>query len=341
MSYRVGLIGAGGAGSRRAAAVAECPRSRLVKVCDLDLEAAARAAAQSRAQAVGAWEEVIEDPEVDIVILSATHDQLSPIGAAAAAAGKHLLCEKPLGRNPSEVAGLVAAAAESGVCLAAGYNHRFHPAVAAVRGAADSGLLGELDFIRARYGHGGRPGYDREWRGDRQKAGGGELLDQGAHLVDLCLWLLGGFESVTGFAERRRWDIEPLEDNAFGLFRTGSGQVASIHASWTQWKNLFSLEVFGSDGYAVAEGLGGSYGPETVRIGRRRPEGGKPSETRTVFEAADGSWSREWTGFLDRLEGKRTSGADGSDALRTMQWIYRLYRAASEGRPVSASESVA
>ena len=111
---------------------------------------------------------MVEDPVIDIVILSATHDQLAPIGSAATAAGKHLLCEKPLGRNPSEVAGLVAAAAASGVCLAAGYNHRFHPAVAAVREAVDSGGLGELDFIRARYGHGGRPGYDREWRGDRR-----------------------------------------------------------------------------------------------------------------------------------------------------------------------------
>ena len=341
MSYRVGLIGAGGAGSRRAAAVAECTRSRLVKVCDLDREAAARVAGPAGAEAATAWEEVIEDPAVDIVILSATHDQLSPIGSAAAAAGKHLLCEKPLGRNPSEAAALVEAAADSGVCLGAGYNHRFHPAVAAVREAADSGSLGELDFIRGRYGHGGRPGYDREWRGDARKAGGGELLDQGAHLVDLCLWLLGEFESVTGFAERRGWDIEPLEDNAFGLFRTGSGQVASIHASWTQWKNLFSLEVFGSEGYAAAEGLGGSYGPESVRIGRRRPEGGRPRETETVFAAGDRSWSLEWADFLDKLEGKPTSGAGGSDALRTIRWIFRLYRAASEGRPVSAAEAVA
>ena len=341
MNYRVGLIGAGGAGSRRAEAVAGCRQSRLVKVCDLDREAAVRVAAPVGAEVATAWEEVIEDPGVDIVILSATHDHLSPIGTAAVSEGKHLLCEKPLGRNPSEVAGLAEAAAASGVCLGAGYNHRFHPAVAVVREAAYSGSLGELDFIRARYGHGGRPGYDREWRGDPEKAGGGELLDQGAHLVDLCLWLLGEFESVTGFAERRHWDIAPLEDNAFGLFRTASGQVASIHASWTQWKNLFSLEVFGSEGYAVAEGLGGSYGPESVRIGKRPPEGGPPRQTETVFEAGDPSWSLEWAGFLDKLEGKPGSGADGSAALRTMQWIHRLYRAASERRPVSAAEPVA
>ena len=146
---------------------------------------------------------------------------------------------------------------------------------------------------------------------------------------------------MTGFAERRCWDIAPLEDNAFGLFRTGSGQVASIHASWTQWKNLFSLELFGSEGYAIAEGLGGSYGPESVRIGRRRPEGGRPRQTETVFDAGDRSWSLEWEDFLDKLEGKPASGADGSDALRAMQWIYRLYRAASEQRLVSAAEPVA
>ena len=145
---------------------------------------------------------------------------------------------------------------------------------------------------------------------------------------------------MTGFAERRCWDIEPLEDNAFGLFRTGSGQVASIHASWTQWKNLFSLEVFGSEGYAVAEGLGGSYGPESVRIGQRRREGGQPREIETVFDTGDRSWSLEWACLLEKLKGKPTSGADGTDALRTMQWISRLYRASSERRPVSAAESV-
>ena len=340
MRHRVGLVGAGGAGTKRAAAVIACDRSQLVKVCDLNRQEASSTAIQADADVVDSWEDVVNDNSIDIVIISTTHDQLSLIGCAAAAAGKHILCEKPLGRNPIEVQDLVRAVEANGVCLRAGYNHRFHPSIMAMHQAVEEGRLGNLDFIRGHYGHGGRLGYDREWRGDAEKAGGGELLDQGAHLIDLSLWLLGDFESVTGFTERRCWDIDPLEDNAFGLFRTAAGQVASIHASWTQWKNLFSLEVFGSQGYAVATGRGGSYGPESIRIGCRRIGGGPPEENKIIFDGNDCSWDLEWKSLLSEIDGKITMGANGESGLNTMRWIYRLYRAASTHRVVLTDEPI-
>ena len=338
--HRVGLIGAGGAGARRALAVSADERSQLATVCDLDEAAAAAVAGPAGAAVAPSWQDVVDDDGIDIAIVSTSHDQLAEIGTAAVARGKHLLCEKPLGRTPAEVRGLVTAARASGVCLRAGYNHRFHPAIAGVREAVTAGQLGPLDFIHGRYGHGGRPGYDREWRGDAERAGGGELLDQGAHLIDLSIWLLGDFASVSGFTERRFWEIEPLEDNAFGHFRTATGQVASIHASWTQWKNLFRLEVFGRDGYAIAEGLGGSYGPESLRLGQRRPEGGLPTETETIFAGEDHSWSLEWASLLDEIDGCKTAGASGAEALRTMEWIHRLYQAAATGRAVTTADGV-
>ena len=122
----------------------------------------------------------------------------------------------------------------------------------------------------------GDRGYDREWRSDPAVSGGGELLDQGAHLVDLLLWILDtDFDSVSAETVTAFWEM-PVEDNAFALLRTAGGQVASLHVSWTQWRNLFSLEVFGRDGYAVAEGLGGSYGEERLVLGRRPPDGRGP-----------------------------------------------------------------
>lgn len=334
MAYRVGLIGAGGAGRKRAAAVSSHRSSSLTAVYDLDPAAAGELAARTGAAAAGSWQEVVEDPANDIIIVATTHDGLAKLSRSALEAGKHVLCEKPVGRDPQEVRDVVEAAAACGRHLWAGYNHRFHPALARACEAAVRGDLGEIDFIRARYGHGGRPGYEKEWRGDPARAGGGELLDQGVHLVDLCLCLLGDFASVTGYTETRFWEIEPLEDNAFGLFRSPSGQVASIHVSWTQWRNLFSFEVFGREGYAVVEGLGGSYGPEQVRLGRRRP-GVVPDEEVIDFPGKDLSWASEWADILDHLEtGRRGGAAVGEEALATIEWIYRLYAASREGRVV-------
>ncbi|MFH1572019.1 MAG: Gfo/Idh/MocA family oxidoreductase [Gemmatimonadota bacterium] len=328
---RVGLVGAGGVGRKRAAAIAAHPGSSLVAVCDVDAAAAAQVAGACAARTVPRWEAVIDDPGTDAVVVATTHDALSGISVAALRAGKHVLCEKPVGRTPAEVAAVEAAAAASRRCFRAGYNHRFHPAVARLQQAAAAGELGPLLWVRGRYGHGGRPGYEREWRGDPERAGGGELMDQGAHLIDLSLWLLGDFAAVSGRVATAYWAVAPLEDNAFGTFRTAAGQVAHLHASWTQWRNLFSLEVCGRDGYGVAEGLGGSYGAESLRLGRRRPEGGAPEEERLDFAGEDPSWRLEWADFLAAVGGAPGRGAGPAEARRTMEWIHRLYRASATG----------
>ncbi|MEW6754278.1 MAG: Gfo/Idh/MocA family oxidoreductase, partial [Candidatus Latescibacterota bacterium] len=330
MVHRVGVVGAGRIGTRRAEVAQAHPGCRVVAVCDRDPVRAAELATRCGARQAGAWPEVTGAADVDLVVVATTHDALAEVGVAALEAGKHVLVEKPMGRTPDEARRLVAAAERAGVCLKVGYNHRYHRAVQAVQEVCAAGELGRLLIVRGRYGHGGRPGYEREWRTDPVLAGGGELLDQGAHLVDMALWLLGDFAEVTGFVGTQFWPI-PVEDNAFGLFRTASGQVASLHVSWTQWRNLFSLEVFGTEGYAVAEGLGGWYGPERVVVGRRRPEGGAPAEREHLFEGEDPSWELEWRDLLEAIATGRPPLACGAEGVRTLEWIHRLYAAAAQG----------
>lgn len=337
--YKIGLVGAGGVGQKRAAAVAAHPECELALVCDLNPAAATALAQRHGAATADSWEQLVGAGELDMVVVSTTHEWLAPISAAALRAGKHVLAEKPLGRNPAEARLAVEAAAESGRWLKAGYNHRYHPAIAKIRQVHEAGLLGPLYFIRGRYGHGGRPGYEREWRADPARSGGGEMLDQGAHLVDLSLWFAGDFSHVTGMVNTNHWAITPVEDNAFGLFATATGQVASLHVSWTQWKNLFSFEVFGRDGYAVANGLGRSYGPEHAVVGRRAAEGGPPHEERFDFPGEDQSWDLEWEDFVQAVKTGRPPLAEGREALKTLEWIFRLYRAAAEGRNVAAEET--
>ena len=336
--HRVLLVGAGGVGRKRATAVAAHAGSNLVAVCDVDETCAASLAGDHGAITFTDWSSAVRDADADLVIVSTTHDVLSAVSVNALQAGRHVLCEKPLGRDHDEVARSVDSAAAADRVLRAGYNHRFHPAIAGLHAAASQGRLGPLISVRGRYGHGGRPGYDREWRADPAISGGGELLDQGAHLLDLSRWLLGDFESALAHTQTAFWDM-PVEDNAFVLLRTAAGQVASLHVSWTQWRNLFSLEVFGRDGYAIAEGLGGSYGPERLTIGKRRPEGGVPEEESQVFEAPDGSWDLEWAAFIAAVEGGDSPGADGVAGLATMEWIQRIYAsAAASGQPVTVTD---
>ncbi len=336
--HRVLLVGAGGVGQKRAAAVAAHESTTLAAVCDVEETLATRLANDHGATVYTDWSSAVGETDVDLVIVSTTHDALSKVSVAALQAGRHVLCEKPLGRNRDEVASAVTAAGDSGRVLRAGYNHRFHPAITGVHDAAARGEIGPLISVRGRYGHGGRPGYDREWRADPDVSGGGELLDQGAHLLDLSLWLLGSFDSAVAHTQTAFWDM-PVEDNAFALLRTDTGQVASLQVSWTQWRNLFSFEVCGKDGYALAEGLGGSYGPERLTIGRRRPEGGVPQEQIRTFDGLDDSWDLEWQAFVQAAEGGVSPGADGAAGLATMEWIQRIYASsAASGTPVGIAD---
>jgi len=328
------VVGCGLVGRRRAS-VASRLGDRVVQVADIDDQAAADTANAVDASWTSDWRDVVSHPGIDAVVVATPNDRLCPIGVAALGAGKHVLCEKPLGRNPAEARALVDAAEAAGVWLKTGFNHRHHPALAKAHELCVTGQIGPLLGIRAAYGHGGRPGYDKEWRGDRERAGGGELLDQGVHLIDLARWFLGDFADATGLVATWFWEVQPLEDNCFALLRTHKGQVASIHSSWTQWKNLFRFEVFGRDGYAAVEGLGGSYGTERLVLGHRRPESGPPVEECWEFPGADGSWELEWREFATAVGEGRPPLGDGLDGLAAAVVVDAIYTSVRRGATVA------
>lgn len=331
---RVGIVGAGLIGTRRAAVVRQTPGCELGAVADVNLGRAQQACAGTAARATAFWEEVTADPTLDAVVVATPNKFASPIVLAAASHGKHVLCEKPLGRNAAEAREMVDAAHHARVTLKTGFNHRHHPAVMRGHDVVASGAIGEPFFLRCVYGHGGRPGYEKEWRGNPDLAGGGELLDQGVHVMDLSRWFLGDFSEVTGFTARWFWDIDPLEDNGLALMRTVSGRVASVHTSWTQWKNQFLLEVFGREGFVRIEGLGGSYGVERLIVGKRRPESGPPDSVTEEFPGPDNSWHDEWQEFLSALAEKREPLANGIDGWKALVLIDAVYHSARFGRIV-------
>lgn len=326
---KAGIIGAGLQGRRRAQALKQCG-DQVGIVAAAHLERAQLLASELGCEATANWEEVVAKEGVDAVIVCTPPNLHLPMCTSALKQGKHVLCEKPLARNPNEAEEIVKTARENNVKLKCGFNLRHHPAIKQAREWSDQGFIGELSFVRCRYGIGGRPGYDKEWRADPQISGGGQLMDQGMHALDLSRWFLGDFTEVYGFLQTAFWDVAPLEDNAFCLLRTERGQVASIHVSWTQWRNLFSFELFGKDGYIIVEGLGGGYGVERATLGKRAFL--KPFKEEIIeFRGEDHSWEGEWREFTSAIKENREPLANGYDGLEAVRLAYAIYDAASKG----------
>ena len=331
---RVGIVGAGLMGARRAREIARRSDARLVAVADAD-ERRAQALAQTYGCRAGTgWEALVTTREIDAVVVATPHNWLAPIAQATLEARKHVLCEKPLAMNPGEAARLVACAARHGAKLKTGFNHRHHPALQQAHALAQAGRIGRLLFLRCRYGHGGRAGYSQEWRAKPAESGGGELLDQGIHALDLFRWFLGEFSEVSAVLQQAFWPM-PVEDNAFCTLRTPAGQVASLHASWTQWKNLFSFEVFGEQGYLIVEGLGGSYGRQQLVIGHRPAGFGVPAEQRVDYGEEDSSWAQEWDEFANAIREDRAPLGDGRDGWQALRLVHAAYESARTQRAVS------
>lgn len=330
----VALIGAGAFGARRAAAVAANPRSALAIIADPAPERARVLADSVAALAVTDWPEAINREDVGAVIV-ATPTHIAPkIALAALAAGKHVLVEKPFGRTANEILPAVELASERRLALKVGYNHRYHPALAKAHELSAQGAIGRPLFLRCVYGHGGRPGYEHEWRSRPEISGGGELLDQGVHALDLFRWFAGEFAEAAAFLATSYWPVAPVEDNVFAMLRTRDGVVAQLHASWTQWKNAFSFEIAGDRGSLLATGLGRSYGPEQLIWQLRAEFGGAPQEKHFDFSANDDSLACEWNDFFDAIENHREPMSSGADAWRTLRLVDALYQSARERRIV-------
>ena len=333
---RIGVVGCGLIGNRRAS-VAHAQGDTVVMVADVVGERAQKTAEEVGARATTDWRAVVADENIEAVVVSTQNKWLAEISIAALIAEKHVLCEKPLGRDAGEAAAIVEAAKSAGRNLKTGFNHRHHPALQQAHSLAHEGVVGPLFAVRGTYGHGGRPGYDQEWRGDPELAGGGELLDQGVHLIDLCRWFLGEIDEVSGMLATSVWKVAPLEDNAFVLMRTSSGQTAALHTSWTQWKNMFRFELFGDKGFLEIDGLGGSYGVERLTLGTRALQGGPPELETWEFPGPDKSWSEEWAEFKNSvIEGRSPLGC-GDDGLATARIVDAIYRSSRAGQNAKVS----
>lgn len=326
---KFGIIGAGLIGKKRATAFRALGHE-ISGVYDVHPETARRLADSVSAPVCDSLDQLLSTPDLAGVCVATSNDALAGTVLNALRAGKPVLVEKPGGRNPAEVLRWKRLSEETGVVCRVGFNHRFHPALLKAKGLLAEGAIGELMYLRGRYGHGGRLGYEKEWRADPEKGGGGELIDQGVHLIDLCRWFAGDLALEFGRAETFFWNM-PVEDNGFLLLKSPHSKVrAWLHASCTEWKNTFELEIYGQRGKIQIVGLGRSYGPEELRLYRVKPEMGVPDQENFTFPEGDISWEAETSAFIQAiaLPHGNTSGmiAEPNDALRAVELVYEVYR---------------
>ena len=320
----VAIAGCGLIGRKRAGVLG--PTDTLLGATDVIAERAADLVAAYGGVACRTFDELL-GLGADVVIVSAIHDTLAPLTERALAAGAHVLVEKPAGLGTAEIDALINAAASSAGRVKVGFNHRFHPAIAELAEEVHAGEHGDLMHLRARYGHGGRPGYDQEWRSQPALSGGGELIDQGMHLLDLTRWIAGPLRLHSAMLRTHFWDTR-VEDNAaliLGEGDTRTGPWAMLHVTWTEWKNLFSIEVYCKTAKLQVDGLVRSYGPQTLRIYRMSPRLGPPELEERAYGTDDLSWAAEWEHFASGIRNGHPLLGDLDDARYAWSIVEQAY----------------
>jgi len=336
MTPTVAIIGAGRIGAIRRDVIYNAGNAVVRVMADMDLQRAAEAARKTGAEASDNWQETVARKDIDIVIVSTYPKSHPEIAIAALRAGKHVLCEKPLGRTAEESQRMIDAAIETGLVLKPGLNYRHMAHVRKAKEILDSGALGPVYFMRSRFGNGGGPpGFEKVWRSSRDLTGPGLFQEQGIHVFDLFRHFVGEPDTVTAEVRRYFWDFDDnAGDNGFCTLTTSSGQVANFHISWTQWISIFEVEIFGRDGYMRLEGREKYYGPQRLILGRRKPDHSRPDEEIFEFGDVDRSWDLEWRHFLDVIKTGNGKTSDMLDGLYCQQMVEAAYKSAEEGRKI-------
>jgi predicted dehydrogenase len=326
----VGIAGYGVVGKRRRQCIDQHPALRTVAVCDRDFGHAG--VLDDGVPCFSTYQELLTQ-ELDVLFICMTNDIAPEVTIAGLQRGLHVFCEKPPGRTVADVRAVKAEwERHTGLRLKYGFNHRYHDSVRDAIALMNSGKLGRVLNLRGVYGksqiitYGGKSA----WRAQRAIAGGGILLDQGIHLVDLIRLFGGEFEEVHSFISNDFWHFD-VEDNAAALMRSKNGVVAMLHSTATQWRHRFSLEVTLEKGALILSGIlssSKSYGAETLTVVWAAPDDqGDPMEQVTRYNR-DPSWEEEIREFAECIiDGKPAINGSVDEALRTMELVYRIYAA--------------
>ena len=294
----VGVIGCGLIGLKRAYAL---NKKQILGCYDIDKDKSKFFSKEFNCKSYKNENELIFDKRIKVLFICTFHNSLKKFLLKGISSKKHILVEKPGAKNLSQILYILKKLKKTEkIKIHVGYNHRFHPSIILAKKLINSNNIGSILYIRARYGHGARLNYDKEWRMNRKISGGGELIDQGSHLIDLSRLFLGEFVSVKSSLRKYFWKSDgKVDDNAFLILSTKKNKIAFLHCSCTEWKNKFSFEIFGEKGKIEINGLGKSYGTENLTLYKMRKRMGIPTIKNWKFSnKKDMSWKSEINDFF-------------------------------------------
>jgi predicted dehydrogenase len=317
-------------GRRRKDCIERHPQMQVVAVCDQSFEGEGTLPDGTRY--FRDYRRLLAEG-LDALIVCLTNDIAAEVTIAGLESGMHVFCEKPPGRSVEDIVRVIShERRHPGLKLMYGFNHRYHESVQESLAIMRSGELGKVINMRGVYGKAKLITFNQpDWRTRREIAGGGVLLDQGIHMVDLMRLLGGDFTEVHSFVSNSHWGYD-VEDNAYALMRTAEGVVGMLNSSATQWRHRFHLDINLDRGSLILGGiLSGtkSYGAETLTVVRADPDNdrGDPKEVITRYNR-DPSWDDEMRAFADSvLNDKPVQSGTSDDALRTMQLVFKIYYA--------------
>lgn len=325
---KVGIVGFGYMGEIRKQAIERNSRLQLIGICDTNPAIKEKV---KDCRIYSSFDKLLKQ-DIDAIFVCTPNSFSPELCIQSLKQGKHVFCEKPPGRNKQDIEDIVKA--EKGkLKLMFGFNHRFHPGIIRAKAIIDNNRFGKIIAMSGVYGKSGGVNFPKSWRNVKEISGGGILLDQGIHMLDLFLYFCGDFEYIKCFTNSSFWKMD-LEDNACVILKNKKGQTAMLHSSATLWKHTFRLDIIMEDGYLVVDGLlskSGSYGREKIILGKRQFEDettavGNPAEEINYFDK-DSSWDLEVEQFIDCIEkNKPVTVSSSQDALKVMDIIEKAYK---------------
>ena len=332
---KVGIAGYGVVGKRRRKCVDDHPGLKLIALCDRDFEE--DGVSDDGVRQYSDYRKLIEE-DLDVLIICLTNEIAPDVTISGLQRGMHVFCEKPPGRDVADIERVIQQEQKTQeLKLMYGFNHRYHDSVRDALNIIRSNELGKIINLRGVYGKSQLITFNQPvWRTKREIAGGGVLLDQGIHMVDLMRLFAGDFEEVHSFVSNSHWGFD-VEDNAYALMRTKEGVVGVLNSSATQWRHRFHLDINLEKGSLILGGIlsgSKSYGAETLSVVKADPDNdnGDPMEQITRYNR-DPSWEEEIKVFVDCiLNNKKVESGSSDDALQTMKHVYRIYHADPQWR---------
>jgi len=317
----IGIIGCGLIGNKRATSI---DKKKIFGCYDINKKLALNFSKKYNCKNFSNANSLLKNKNINVIFICTYHNSLFKYAMQSLINNKHIFIEKPGAKNLKELKNLYNFSKKNkSLKIQVGYNHRFHPSIIKAKNILKKNELGEIMYVRSNYGHGARLDYNKEWRMNKSKSGGGELIDQGSHIIDLSRYFLGELTLHNSLLKNFFWKSN-VEDNAF-LLLSNNNKVAFLHCSCTEWKNKFLFEIFCKNGKLQIDGLGRSYGTETLTLYKMKKKMGKPSVKIWKFNSKDYSWKKEIEYFFKNIKYKKSGESGLINAIENMKIITKCY----------------